>query len=79
MEFPQCKVKSVKADIAAGELKIAFSLAINDENMEAAEALALYVDKDDGKVELRIIPQQPPLKGLLPTSAGLVAEEKDDE
>jgi len=79
MEFLQCKPTGVKADIASGELKLTFSVKLNDENMEAAEALALYVDKDDGKVELRIIPQQPPLKGLLPTSAGLVAEEKDDE
>lgn len=63
MEFTQCKVKSVKADIANGEIKISFSMAFNDENMETAEALGLYVGKDAGMVEVRIIPQQPALIG----------------
>ena len=61
MEFPYCKVKSVKADIANGDLTISFKMAINDVNMETAEALGLYVDKDQGEVELRIIPRQTPL------------------
>jgi hypothetical protein len=80
MKFPQCKVKSVKADIANGNLTIAFSMAINDANMETAEALGLYVGKKDGgEVELRIIPQQIPLKGIFPTRAELVTEEKDND
>ena len=61
MEFPSCKVKSVRADIANGEITIAFSMAFNDQALEAAEALSQYADKDMGKVEVRIIPQQPPL------------------
>ena len=64
MQFLKCKVNSVKANIATGELTIAFSMNINDGVMEAAESLALYVDKDAGKVELRVLPDQPPLKGL---------------
>ncbi len=61
MEFPQCTVKSVKADIAIGELILTFKVKINDDSMEEAVALAYYVDKDQGKVELRIIPEQPSL------------------
>lgn len=77
MEFLQCKVKSVKADIVAGEITIAFTLKLNDDSLESAEALSLYVDKDQGKVEVRVIPDQPPLKGLTITVPD--TEEKDDE
>ena len=83
MEFPNCKAKSVKADIANGELTIAFRMVINDDNMEAAEALGLYVGKDAGELEVRIIPRQPPLKGLEPvpaeTTGGEDATEDADE
>jgi hypothetical protein len=78
MEFPHCQVKSVKADIAAGEIRIAFSLALNDDSMETAQALSMYVDKDRGKVEVRVIPEQLPLKGLFPDTAELIVEEKDN-
>jgi ribosomal protein L16/L10AE len=79
MEFPQCKVKSVKADIVAGEISIAFTLKLNDDSLEAAEALSMYVDKDQGKVEVRVIPDQPLLKGLEPVPAETAGAESDDE
>jgi hypothetical protein len=68
MEFPGCKVKSVKADIANGELTISFGMTLNDDSLAAAEALGLYVDKDAGKVEVRVIPNQPPLFGNIDTA-----------
>jgi len=58
MEFPVCEVKSVKVNIAAGEIRISFSLALCRVNLDTAEELARYVDRDDGDVELRIIPKQ---------------------
>ncbi|TRZ51170.1 hypothetical protein D4S03_05525 [bacterium] len=73
MKFQQCKVKSIKADIANGELTISFGMAIDDDSMETAERLAIYVGKDASKVEVRVVPQQPPLVGMLTTEA-----EKDD-
>jgi hypothetical protein len=79
MEFPNCKAKSVKADIANGDLTITFRMKINDDIMEAAEALGLYVGKDAGEVEVRVIPRQPPLKGLEPVTAEEVADEADDD
>lgn len=69
MEFPYCKVKTVKADIANGDLTVSFSMKLNDDTLAAAEALGLYVDKDAGEVELRVIPRQLPLKGLEPVTA----------
>jgi len=59
MEFPSVQVITVKADIAGRQIKVAFQMALNEQNMEAAEALARYSDKDAGMVELRIIPRQP--------------------
>jgi hypothetical protein len=70
MIFPYCRVTGVKADIANGEIKLTFSAVLNDENMENAERLGLYASKDAGKIELRIIPQQPglpTLNGIEPT------------
>jgi hypothetical protein len=64
MEFPSVKVKGVKANFAAGEINLTFSAPLNDELLEMAEQLAVYAGKDMGYVELRIIPQQPPLVGV---------------
>jgi hypothetical protein len=61
MNFLKCKVEGVKADLATGKIKLSFSVAYNDDNMTEAEALAFYVDKDGGDVELRILPDQPAL------------------
>jgi len=64
MEFPNCKVKAVKADIAADELTISFRMAINEESMDVADLLSTYAGKDGGQVEVRVIPNQPALPGL---------------
>jgi hypothetical protein len=63
MEFPNAHVKSVKADIAGGEITISFALKLNDDSLEAATALAAYVDREQANVEVRVIPQQ---DGLFP-------------
>jgi hypothetical protein len=80
MEFLKWKAKSVRADIANGELTISFSMAINDDNLEAAYVLGAYLSmKDGGEVEVRIIPRQLPLKGMFPAQAELVTEETKKE
>ena len=79
MEFPTCKAKSVRADIVNGDLTISFRMAINDQNMEVAEALAVYCDKDAGELELRIIPRQPPLKGLMPPGTESPVKKEEGE
>ena len=61
MEFNQCTVSSVHADIANGIIKLTFKLSLNDENIDTAYSLGQYVDKDHGKVSLQIIPNVPPL------------------
>ena len=75
MEFKQCEVKSVKANIANGDMTISFKMAINDDNMETAEALALYVGKDASNVEVRVIPDQPSLKGMFPSHSKVTVKE----
>jgi len=69
MNFPNAKVKSVKADIAAGEIRISFSLPLNEDNLEAASRLALFVEKDAGKVEVSVVPNQPFIPGLIAEKA----------
>jgi spore maturation protein SpmB len=61
MEFPQAKVKSIKADLVNKEITISFTVSLNDDSQAAAENLSQYVDKDMGKVEVRVIPQQLPM------------------
>ena len=79
MEFPQAKVKSIRADLVNKEITISFTVGLNEESQRAAEDLSQYVDKDMGKVEVRIIPQQLPLKGLFPISTELIIDEEEDE
>jgi hypothetical protein len=79
MDFPNCKVKSVKADIANGQLTIVFRMKLIDENMDNAVALSLYADKDAGEVEVRVVPRQMPLKGLDPVPAETIDENDDGE
>jgi hypothetical protein len=63
MEFPNAKVSAVKANFVTGVISFTIQVAISDEMQSSAEDLAHYVDKDAGKVEVRIIPQQPALIG----------------
>ena len=54
MEFNAAAVKSIKANLASKEISITFSIALNDENMLAAEILAVYTEKNAGKVDVTI-------------------------
>lgn len=60
MKF-QCKAKAVKADMAKNEITISFTMERTPENMEEAEQLAQYADKDHGDVNLVITPAQLPM------------------
>jgi hypothetical protein len=82
MKFPKCKVKSVKANIATGEIGISFVMNFNAASLEAAEALSQYVDVDRGKVEVQVIPDQLPLQatlGMAPEEAHVSAEIAQEE
>ena len=61
MEFPSAQVTSVKANFATRRITIAFTLAINEDSMAAADDLAAYTDKDASTVDLNIVPRQPAL------------------
>jgi hypothetical protein len=73
MEFPNAEVKAITAKIGSGVITLAFEVKLDEVSLETAQALAVYADKDHGKVELRIIPQQPPLIAVRTFSA--VAEQ----
>lgn len=53
------KVKSVKADVAAGMITLSFVAAFDD--LPSAEKLAGYASRDAGKVVLTVTPHQPTL------------------
>ena len=61
MKFSKCKIKSIRADIANGELTVSFGLLVSSETLKLAAQLANYADKDAGHVDVEIIPQQLPL------------------
>jgi hypothetical protein len=61
MEFHKCKVKSIRADIANGEITISFGLSIDSKSLAIAAELANYADKNAGHVEVQVTPQQLPL------------------
>jgi hypothetical protein len=61
MEFPAATVTSVKANFATKRITVAFTLAINEGSMAAADKLAEYTAKDAGPVDLVITPRQLPL------------------
>lgn len=59
MKYTNCKVKSIKADIVNGEITIA--LAVDMSQLEEAERLRIYGEKDAGHVDLEVYPHQAPL------------------
>lgn len=61
MKFTDAKIKSVKADLAKGEITISFSVDL-EQNQEDAEELAECADKKAGSVEIEINPRQMKLK-----------------
>jgi len=72
MEFPSTTVTSVKANFATKRITIAFTLAINEDSMKAADTLAQYTEKDAGPVDLVITPRQLPL--FTPSTGTFIAE-----
>jgi hypothetical protein len=69
MKFPKCKVQAARLNMGTSEITISFTMAYDDINMEAAVALADYIDDDRGKVEVEVNPQQPALaQELFPVS-----------
>jgi hypothetical protein len=59
MEFPNAHVKSVKADLTqGGDISLNFRLAFNNDNLEAAQRLALLVGEDNDSGLLTFIPNQ---------------------
>ncbi len=60
-EFQTAKVTSVKANFTTKRITIAFSIAINEDSLAAADELAKYIEKDAGTVGLTIVPFQPTL------------------
>jgi hypothetical protein len=64
MEFPQAKIKSIKANLVAREITITFTVAINADSQAAAENLCQYVDRDMGHVDVSMVPQQLPMVGM---------------
>lgn len=61
MKFSKCKIKSIRADIANGELTVSFGLSLSADVLEVAADLSKYADKDAGHVDVEIYPQQLPL------------------
>jgi hypothetical protein len=61
MEFKNVEVKSVKANIGNKELTLTFALALDEASLAEAQELAVYDDKEHGRVDLTIVPKMPPL------------------
>ena len=57
MEFT-AHVKGVKADVAKKEITISFVMDMSDANMEEAQELATYTEKDAGAVVIKVLPYQ---------------------
>jgi len=56
MRFSSAHVKGVKADVAAGVISITITVPMND--LETAEEVAKYCEKDAGTVMIEIEPRQ---------------------
>ena len=59
MIFKKAQVTNVTANIGKGEIKLTFSVSVTE--IQTAAELALYTDKENGKVTLEIMPWQPEL------------------
>lgn len=61
MEFEHCNVKSIKADIAKGEITLSVTMALTHADLAEASRLTPYTEADAGQVRVYIYPQQLPL------------------
>lgn len=75
MKFTKCQVKTARLNMATSEITISFSMDYNEPNLETAVALSQYIDEKRGKVEVQVIPDQPPLQELFPAGTELVTKE----
>lgn len=61
MSLFNAKPRSIKIDLARGEINITFSAVLNNENQEQAESLVKYMDPDLPRGTLTFVSQQPGL------------------
>jgi hypothetical protein len=64
MKFPMVEIKSIRADIGAGKIKLAFEAKLNEETLGLAQALAAGADVNNGLASLEVELAQPGLPGL---------------
>lgn len=63
MNIKNVKPTGIKADLASKEIRITLIASMTEENMEAAEGLTIYLEKEAPRGTLEFIPQQPSLFG----------------
>jgi hypothetical protein len=61
MNLKNVKPTGIKANLASREIQITLIASMTEENMEAADALAVYLDREAPRGTLEFIPQQPGL------------------
>lgn len=58
MSLFNAKPKSIKIDLARGEINVTFSVVLNNENQEQAESLVKYMNPDLPRGTLTFVSQQ---------------------
>ena len=58
MLFKNSYVKSIKADIAKGEITISFVITLSNESMQLAKELSAYVIEGAPDLQLSVNPRQ---------------------
>lgn len=61
MNLKNVKPTGIKANLASKEIQITLVASMTEENMEAAEGLAMYLDREAPRGTIEYIPQQPGL------------------
>ena len=72
MKFVTAEVRSVKADLAKGDISITFRVSV--EEQAYAEELAQYAGKDAGTVILTVEPRQMALMEMARATKGTALE-----
>lgn len=61
MNIKHVKPTGIKANLATKEIQITLIASMTEENMDTADGLAMYMEKDSPRGSLEFIPQQPGL------------------
>jgi hypothetical protein len=61
MNIKHVKPTGIKANLATKEIQITLIASMTEENMDAADGLAMYMEKDSPRGSMEFIPQQPEL------------------